>query len=218
MKKFLSLGLIAVLLLAGGCGKKKKKDMAFMELDEAATHSSLALTQAEEESRFEDLLPEEDVDFQEIAFLDEQALEEELALAEAEAEADDAVEWRKKDDERQFDLKAIKFGFNTAELSKDEGKKLEEDEQVIRDAIEEGKTVIIQGHADQLGPEEYNLKLSMARAESVKSVLVERGVPAERLETVAFGNEMPEVWSDAEKKEEQIADLAPNRRVDFAIA
>ena len=58
----------------------------------------------------------------------------------------------------------------------------------------------------------------MARAESVKSVLVERGVPAERLETVAFGNEMPEVWSDAEKKEEQIADLAPNRRVDFAIA
>ena len=47
--------------------------------------------------------------------------------------------------------------------------------------------VEIVGHADASGPEAYNNRLSMARARSVASALVARGVPASKLEPVIGG-------------------------------
>jgi len=49
----------------------------------------------------------------------------------------------------------------------------------------------IEGHADERGTAEYNLGLGERRANSVKSYLVELGVPAERVVLVSKGKESP---------------------------
>jgi outer membrane protein OmpA-like peptidoglycan-associated protein len=47
--------------------------------------------------------------------------------------------------------------------------------------------LILEGHADSRGAEEYNMKLSERRVERARSYLVEKGVPADHLEVKAFG-------------------------------
>jgi len=49
--------------------------------------------------------------------------------------------------------------------------------------------LILEGHADIRGAKDYNEKLSQRRVERTKSYLVEKGVPADHLETRAFGFE-----------------------------
>jgi peptidoglycan-associated lipoprotein len=49
----------------------------------------------------------------------------------------------------------------------------------------------VEGHADERGTAEYNLGLGERRANSVKSYLVELGVPAERIVIVSKGKESP---------------------------
>lgn len=54
----------------------------------------------------------------------------------------------------------------------------------------------VAGHTDGLGPDEYNQHLSEQRAESVKQFLVERGVPAERISVVGYGESQPRATND----------------------
>ena len=49
----------------------------------------------------------------------------------------------------------------------------------------------VEGHADERGTAEYNLGLGERRANSVKSYLVELGVPADRIVIVSKGKESP---------------------------
>ncbi|RMG42751.1 MAG: OmpA family protein [Candidatus Dadabacteria bacterium] len=56
---------------------------------------------------------------------------------------------------------------------------------------EPGLKVVLEGHADYIGSEDYNEKLGMDRAEAVRKELVALGVPAERLATVTFGESQP---------------------------
>lgn len=51
--------------------------------------------------------------------------------------------------------------------------------------------VRIEGNADERGTREYNLALGARRAEAVRTYLVERGVPAGRIDTISFGKERP---------------------------
>lgn len=51
--------------------------------------------------------------------------------------------------------------------------------------------VVLQGHADFIGSEDYNERLGMDRAAAVKQELVSLGVSAERLSTVTFGESQP---------------------------
>lgn len=68
-------------------------------------------------------------------------------------------------------------------------------------------TVEIQGHTDNHGSDEYNQRLSYARAESVKQLLVSNGIEGSRLTTRGFGESQP-VASNATD-----AGRAHNRRV-----
>lgn len=54
-------------------------------------------------------------------------------------------------------------------------------------AAAEVQSVSIEGHADAVGTDEYNQRLSLARAESTRNMLVHFGVPSERLVVVAHG-------------------------------
>src|SRR5690606_36298502 len=52
-------------------------------------------------------------------------------------------------------------------------------------------TIRIEGNADERGTREYNLALVARRAEAVRTYLIQRGVPAGRIDTISFGNERP---------------------------
>ncbi|ADL00178.1 peptidoglycan-associated lipoprotein Pal [Brevundimonas subvibrioides] len=51
--------------------------------------------------------------------------------------------------------------------------------------------VRIEGNADERGTREYNLALGARRAESIRNYLIDRGVPAGRIDTISFGKERP---------------------------
>ncbi len=53
--------------------------------------------------------------------------------------------------------------------------------------------LLIEGHADERGTREYNLALGERRANAVRNYLVTRGVPANRIQTISYGKERPEV-------------------------
>ena len=52
-------------------------------------------------------------------------------------------------------------------------------------------TVRIEGNADERGTREYNLALGARRAESVRTYLIQRGIPAARIDTISYGKERP---------------------------
>ncbi|SNB45552.1 OmpA family protein [Geobacter sp. DSM 9736] len=75
-----------------------------------------------------------------------------------------------------------------------------------------GFHVQVDGHTDNVGRPEANLKLSQERAEAVVSYLVEKkGVEAKRLSAKGFGDTQP--IADNKTKKGQ----AKNRRVDFTV-
>jgi outer membrane protein OmpA-like peptidoglycan-associated protein len=72
--------------------------------------------------------------------------------------------------------------------------------------------LILSGHADPRGSEEYNKALTERRVERTKSFLVERGVPADHFELKAFGK-AEELSADQIKEQmEQNPDLTPDDR------
>ena len=72
--------------------------------------------------------------------------------------------------------------------------------------------VTIVGHTDAKGTNEYNMKLGMRRAESVKAKLLEFGVPADRIVGVeSRGEEEPVATNDTAERRAQ------NRRIEFKL-
>jgi outer membrane protein OmpA-like peptidoglycan-associated protein len=69
----------------------------------------------------------------------------------------------------------------------------------------------IGGHADENGKDDYNLKLTADRASSVKSYLLKKGVPANRITAMGYGEYCP---VDEEHNE---AAWEKNRRVEFKV-
>jgi outer membrane protein OmpA-like peptidoglycan-associated protein len=75
--------------------------------------------------------------------------------------------------------------------------------------------LLVTGHADRLGPEPYNEKLSLLRAEAVKKYLIEKGKPANRIQIQAKGEAMPVVSCAGDANSETKSCLAPNRRAEI---
>jgi OOP family OmpA-OmpF porin len=69
--------------------------------------------------------------------------------------------------------------------------------------------VEIQGHTDNVGTPEANMKLSQERADAVKKALVERGIAAERMSAVGYGDTKPVADNSTEEGRAQ------NRRVEL---
>ena len=103
----------------------------------------------------------------------------------------------------------IQFGFDQSDLSPAARQVLEEKAEVLRAAP--SISLRIEGHADERGSDEYNLALSTRRAATAKRLLVSLGIPADRLETVGYGEEQP---LDQEESE---AAWARNRRDEFRV-
>jgi peptidoglycan-associated lipoprotein len=71
--------------------------------------------------------------------------------------------------------------------------------------------LLIEGHCDERGTNEYNMALGDRRANAAKSYLVSAGIPAERIRTISYGEERPADPGHAETS------WAKNRRCEFVI-
>ena len=69
--------------------------------------------------------------------------------------------------------------------------------------------VVIEGHCDERGSDEYNLALGESRALAAKSYLVSLGISAKRLSVISYGEEKPLVTGSGEEA------WAQNRRAEF---
>jgi OOP family OmpA-OmpF porin len=69
----------------------------------------------------------------------------------------------------------------------------------------------IEGHADAIGSDSYNMDLSRSRAESVANYLVTQGIDRSRLDVVPYGESMPVATNDTQEGR------AMNRRVEIKM-
>ncbi|HTT24087.1 MAG TPA: OmpA family protein [Candidatus Sulfotelmatobacter sp.] len=58
--------------------------------------------------------------------------------------------------------------------------------------------VLVEGHCDDRGSEEYNLALGTNRAESIRRSLLQEGISADRIKTMSYGKEKPFCTEDNE--------------------
>lgn len=78
--------------------------------------------------------------------------------------------------------------------------------------------VEIEGHTDDIGTEEYNLKLSERRAISVQNYLIKKGIDKKRLTSVGRGKTVPNYDVSKEKDKKKIDEMRrKNRRVEFLL-
>jgi len=112
--------------------------------------------------------------------------------------------------DRKFVIKKrINFKVGKADLLPSSYGILDEIAQVIKQ--NEVKKLLIAGHTDSTHNEDFNLRLSLARANSVKNYLVSKGVSEETLTTQGFGKRKPMASNATE------AGRRENRRVEFFI-
>jgi peptidoglycan-associated lipoprotein len=72
--------------------------------------------------------------------------------------------------------------------------------------------VLVEGHCDDRGTNEYNLALGDQRATAARDFLVNSGVPASKLSTVSYGEERPQCTQEDESCWQR------NRRAHFSVA
>jgi outer membrane protein OmpA-like peptidoglycan-associated protein len=73
------------------------------------------------------------------------------------------------------------------------------------------RNLLIEGHTDNTGNEDFNLKLSQQRADAVRDQLVSRGIAPERITTKGYGPKYPAVDNDSSAGRQQ------NRRVEVLV-
>ncbi|MFH2036104.1 MAG: OmpA family protein, partial [Candidatus Zixiibacteriota bacterium] len=71
--------------------------------------------------------------------------------------------------------------------------------------------ILIEGHTDSTGPADYNMDLSMRRAQSVAKQLASQNVISTRFTIMGYGEDQPIASNDT------AAGRRDNRRVDLAI-
>ena len=181
--------VIAGLMLAPSCAKKKVK-------------SEPGVISAAEAER---LAAEEAMSTQEAEALREQRIEEELLR-------EQAWETREREEraERERFLNVdVHFEFDKSTLTPETKEILTGKAKWLM--AHPKVAVIIEGHCDERGTNEYNMALGDRRTRSVERFLLDLGVQPERMTTISYGEEKP---ADPRHNEEA---WAKNRRVHFVI-
>ena len=111
------------------------------------------------------------------------------------------------------------FDFDKAVL-KPEGKAAIDSEILSKlPQVQKLELVLVTGHTDRIGTQQYNQKLSERRADAVRDYLVSKGVPKDKIETLGMGKTqpVPGVVCTMTQLKALIACLAPNRRVEVEV-
>ena len=107
-------------------------------------------------------------------------------------------------------LKDLQFGFNSDQLTAAGRSKLDNNINALRNT--QIRALIVEGHSDNIGDDAYNQKLSLNRAETVKTILIETlGLDPEQVRAIGFGKQKPIATNDTEEGRQS------NRRVELKI-
>ena len=98
---------------------------------------------------------------------------------------------------KTYTFEDIHFDFDLYSLRPETARIL--DEAVAALQADATLHVTIDGHTCNIGSAEYNLALGDRRAQSVKAYLISRGVLADRLRTISYGEENPEYDNSREE-------------------
>jgi len=198
--------VIPGLLFTVSCAKKTVKSDATAAVDTAKQEEALkarqAAIKAAEEAKKEELA--------------RKAAEEAARKKAAEAAAL-AAQKAKEDAEKRkilstiqlFESEDIYFEYDKATLLPAARELLKKKAQWLR--ANPDSIILIEGHCDDRGTNEYNLALGERRARNAKTYLTDLGISSSRLTTISYGEERP---VDPGQTEEA---WAKNRRAHFEI-
>ncbi|HCF05920.1 MAG: peptidoglycan-associated lipoprotein [Desulfomicrobiaceae bacterium] len=83
----------------------------------------------------------------------------------------------------------IYFAFDSNELSQESRQILTEKAELMK--ANPSLILVIEGHCDERGTNEYNMALGERRARAAKDFLALSGVDASRIQTISYGEERP---------------------------
>jgi outer membrane protein OmpA-like peptidoglycan-associated protein len=104
----------------------------------------------------------------------------------------------------------VLFEFDSADLTDDARRRVGAAGGTI-DRLSGGRAISVEGHADARGTAEYNVRLSLRRAETVRDELERGGLDAARMRVIGHGESAPVASNDSEDGRRQ------NRRVEIVI-
>jgi outer membrane protein OmpA-like peptidoglycan-associated protein len=107
-------------------------------------------------------------------------------------------------------LSDVLFDTGQATLKPGADRALDRLAQFLKDSS--GTHLIIEGHTDSVGTDDYNLGLSQRRAQAVADALSTRGVSTDRLQTKGLGKSYPVASNDTQAGRQQ------NRRVEIVFS
>jgi len=139
-----------------------------------------------------------------IGMKEEEITEEELARQQK-----IQIEETLKEEMAKFENEDIHFDFDKYYIRPDAAEILKKKAQWLKEHPE--VHLLIEGHCDERGTEEYNLALGERRANSAKEFLVSLGIDPKRISIISYGEERP---VDPRSCEEA---WAKNRRDHFVI-
>ncbi|MBR5894893.1 MAG: OmpA family protein [Akkermansia sp.] len=113
------------------------------------------------------------------------------------------------------DSLALFFGFNESDLTPRSLRQL----QIVAELLKQTKGKLnISGHTDDVGSEQYNLRLSERRAEAVKAALVAFGTEASQITTHGLGKSQPRRTYNEEDSEQTVDIIrGENRRAEIYL-
>lgn len=103
----------------------------------------------------------------------------------------------------------ILFGFDSYELTPEAKENIRNMSETLQKYPD--TNILIEGHTDNVGKENYNQRLSERRASAVSDYAAGLGVDRSRIQTTGYGEEQPVADNDTE------ANRSENRRVEVAI-
>lgn len=107
------------------------------------------------------------------------------------------------------------FDFDKSDIRSDAREALTHDSGLLKQifAQDSGFSVVVEGHCDERGSAEYNLALGDRRATAAKDLLVQLGVPADKMKTISYGKEKPQCTEATEEcwQKNRRAHLSPGQ-------
>jgi OOP family OmpA-OmpF porin len=106
---------------------------------------------------------------------------------------------------------AALFEFGKSDLKPEGKEKIKEYREQAKEQLSRADKVIITGHTDNVGSADFNLKLSLRRAEAVRDYLISLGADAKKMEISGAGETKPIADNSTEEGR------AKNRRVEVEV-
>ncbi|MGQ0722264.1 MAG: peptidoglycan-associated lipoprotein Pal [Candidatus Eiseniibacteriota bacterium] len=122
---------------------------------------------------------------------------------------DDKPQWTDPNDANRHILVNIHFEFNKYRIQEQDKPKLEAIAALLQDNPD--WKLLIEGHCDDRGTNEYNMGLGEQRAMATKNYLASLGVDGSRFTTISYGEERPLDTAQTE------AAWSKNRRCQFRV-